>query len=200
MTKIGPTVLAISVVVATTLVTLRGSVQAATVTFPGPSISAGEPGTQAMASIMAQFALVGESIGGTGSLSASANALPPNLGGANPGDVGLTGSIDGLTAIPPIFPFLVQVRNTPGPLADQGPITLFIPSGQQLDIPLAVSATLVESAAIPGTLVAGSSTLVLSVPPGLSLEPVPLPAALPLFGAGLGALGLLGWRRRRKPA
>ena len=27
---------------------------------------------------------------------------------------------------------------------------------------------------------------------------VPLPAALPLFATGLGALGLLGWRRRRK--
>ena len=28
----------------------------------------------------------------------------------------------------------------------------------------------------------------------------PLPAALPLFAAGLGALGLLGWRRKRKSA
>jgi hypothetical protein len=28
----------------------------------------------------------------------------------------------------------------------------------------------------------------------------PLPAALPLFASGLGALGLLGWRRRRKAA
>jgi hypothetical protein len=28
----------------------------------------------------------------------------------------------------------------------------------------------------------------------------PLPAALPLFAAGLGALGLLGWRRRKKTA
>jgi hypothetical protein len=28
----------------------------------------------------------------------------------------------------------------------------------------------------------------------------PLPAALPLFATGLGALGLLGWRRRRKAA
>jgi hypothetical protein len=26
----------------------------------------------------------------------------------------------------------------------------------------------------------------------------PLPAALPLFGAGLGVIGLLGWRRNRK--
>jgi hypothetical protein len=28
----------------------------------------------------------------------------------------------------------------------------------------------------------------------------PLPAALPLFAAGLGGLGLLGWRRKRKVA
>jgi len=27
---------------------------------------------------------------------------------------------------------------------------------------------------------------------------VPIPAALPLFATGLGALGLLGWRRKRK--
>ncbi len=32
--------------------------------------------------------------------------------------------------------------------------------------------------------------------PGLE---TPLPAALPLFGTGLGVLGLLGWRRKRKP-
>jgi hypothetical protein len=28
----------------------------------------------------------------------------------------------------------------------------------------------------------------------------PLPAALPLFATGLGALGLLGWRRKKKAA
>jgi hypothetical protein len=32
------------------------------------------------------------------------------------------------------------------------------------------------------------------------LSAVPLPAALPLFASGLGALGLLGWRRKRKAA
>jgi uncharacterized protein (TIGR03118 family) len=31
-----------------------------------------------------------------------------------------------------------------------------------------------------------------------AINPVPLPAALPLFATGLGALGLLGWRRKRK--
>ena len=32
------------------------------------------------------------------------------------------------------------------------------------------------------------------------LSAVPLPAALPLFASGLGVLGLLGWRRKRKAA
>jgi hypothetical protein len=38
--------------------------------------------------------------------------------------------------------------------------------------------------------------------PMLSIDfsPTPLPAALPLFATGLGAMGLLGWRRKRKAA
>ena len=32
----------------------------------------------------------------------------------------------------------------------------------------------------------------------LASSSTPLPAALPLFATGLGALGLLGWRRKRK--
>jgi hypothetical protein len=31
-----------------------------------------------------------------------------------------------------------------------------------------------------------------------TLDTTPLPAALPLFATGLGAIGLLGWRRKRK--
>jgi hypothetical protein len=34
--------------------------------------------------------------------------------------------------------------------------------------------------------------------PGPTFSPVPLPATFPLFATGLGALGLLGWRRKRK--
>jgi hypothetical protein len=33
-----------------------------------------------------------------------------------------------------------------------------------------------------------------------AISPTPLPAALPLFAAGLGAMGLFGWRRKRKAA
>ena len=32
----------------------------------------------------------------------------------------------------------------------------------------------------------------------LGVSNTPLPAALPLFATGLGGLGLLGWRRKRK--
>ena len=35
------------------------------------------------------------------------------------------------------------------------------------------------------------------VPPS-NIPPIPLPAAFPLFAAGLGLLGLMGWRRRRQ--
>jgi hypothetical protein len=45
--------------------------------------------------------------------------------------------------------------------------------------------------------------LVLNGPASTSGEgqiETPVPAALPLFASGLGALGLLGWRRKRKAA
>ena len=32
----------------------------------------------------------------------------------------------------------------------------------------------------------------------VKISATPLPAALPLFAGGLGGLGLLGWRRKRK--
>jgi hypothetical protein len=42
--------------------------------------------------------------------------------------------------------------------------------------------------------------LITGFPPNTQLGDTPLPAALPLFASGLGALGLLGWRRKRKNA
>jgi hypothetical protein len=34
--------------------------------------------------------------------------------------------------------------------------------------------------------------------PGVTVAPTPIPGALPLFATGLGALGMLGWRRKKK--
>jgi hypothetical protein len=45
-----------------------------------------------------------------------------------------------------------------------------------------------------------NSRLPLSNSPNLTFTPTPLPAALPLFAGGLGALGVLGWRKKRKAA
>ena len=33
-----------------------------------------------------------------------------------------------------------------------------------------------------------------------AIVPIPLPGTLPLFATGLGALGLLGWRRKKTAA
>jgi len=42
------------------------------------------------------------------------------------------------------------------------------------------------------------ANLVVYAGEGEPVRAVPLPAALPLFATGLGALGLLGWRKKRK--
>lgn len=49
------------------------------------------------------------------------------------------------------------------------------------------------------TFCEGTSTCGL-VPIDISIAPVPLPAAVPLFAAGLSAMGFMGWRKRRKAA
>ena len=49
-----------------------------------------------------------------------------------------------------------------------------------------------------GDLVGGRDSAVFTYDGGVSASPTPLPAALPLFATGLGALGLLGWRRKQK--
>jgi hypothetical protein len=52
------------------------------------------------------------------------------------------------------------------------------------------------SAIIPPVL--GSREFYEGTQPIGQVSAAPLPAALPLFAAGLGAMGLLGWRRKRK--
>jgi hypothetical protein len=44
----------------------------------------------------------------------------------------------------------------------------------------------------------GTSVAVQSDVTSISIEPIPLPAALPLVAAGLSAMGILSWRKKRK--
>ena len=50
---------------------------------------------------------------------------------------------------------------------------------------------------IPFPTTAGPLVFNFNTTATFSAHVVPLPAALPLFATGLGALGLLGWRRKK---
>ena len=90
---------------------------------------------------------------------------------------------------------------------------IFVPNGYVSDTPLGPStstfaaATIASLGLIPGTYTwtwgaAAAPTLdgpaLNSFTVQIVAPTVPLPGALPLFATGLGALGLLGWRRKRK--
>ena len=53
---------------------------------------------------------------------------------------------------------------------------------------------------MPPIQITGANGQVSTVSNFISPSPVPLPAALPLFATGLGAMGLFGWRKKRKAA
>jgi hypothetical protein len=64
------------------------------------------------------------------------------------------------------------------------------------DTSLITSVVLTETGNLPPDY--GSVLDLISVQQSVSATP--LPAALPLFAGGLGALGLFGWRRKRRAA
>ncbi len=53
---------------------------------------------------------------------------------------------------------------------------------------------------VPGDLTYLSGSYKGTITAGDPPRATPLPAALPLFATGIGAIGLLGWRRKRKSA
>jgi len=67
----------------------------------------------------------------------------------------------------------------------------------------ALSATLTFDGATFASLGITPDTYVYTLPNDtitVQFSPTPLPATLPLFASGLGLLGLLGWRRKKKAA
>jgi hypothetical protein len=71
-----------------------------------------------------------------------------------------------------------------------GPLALSNPAG----------ATQIELGVNDDIYADNTGALLISVSANSISSQTPLPAALPLFATGLGALGLLGWRRKRKAA
>ena len=87
---------------------------------------------------------------------------------------------------------------------DQSVSEIVVPTGYVSDTPLSDgfiynNATFANLGVTPGTYVWTWGT---RADRSFTLEigTTPLPAALPLFASGLGAMGLLGWRRKRKNA
>ena len=60
--------------------------------------------------------------------------------------------------------------------------------------------TLMQNDSVANYSFSGTITDVTTFTETVGPAATPLPAALPLFASGLGALGLLGWRRKRKAA
>jgi hypothetical protein len=96
--------------------------------------------------------------------------------------------------------FLAKVTGTPqtitalGHLLGGGTVTqtfALSPNWTTFNLSSFTSLTSVDFSAIVGDPDPAFDNLVLS-------SATPLPAALPLFATGLGGLGLLGWRRKRK--
>jgi hypothetical protein len=83
--------------------------------------------------------------------------------------------------------------NENGTFVDGNGLSFVLLNGDEINLSAYESDALVNYS-VPG-VGAGANDA-----PFTSLTPAPLPAALPLFAAGLGALSLLGWRRKRKSA
>jgi hypothetical protein len=75
-----------------------------------------------------------------------------------------------------------------------GPLALSNPAGAT-QIELGVNDDIYG---LVGGVPDNTGALLISVSANSISSQTPLPAALPLFATGLGALGLLGWRRKRK--
>ena len=67
-----------------------------------------------------------------------------------------------------------------------------------LDLPGVSSLDDIAGIAITGSILNGSSSESNITGITGNITATPLPATLPLFATGLGAMGLFGWRRKRK--
>jgi hypothetical protein len=111
---------------------------------------------------------------------------------------GLTGSASGGTSDPPGITGNVLSASGGVLTYESGGDAIFTGTGQsQMAFGLNVE-TQLRAQILTSENVLGSVTLPFQIATEEIVSTTPLPAALPLFATGLGGLGLLGWRRKRK--
>ena len=198
------------VVAAITLSALASPASAASlifndVTFPGTGVPLSVTGSDGKvftfsAGPSSQFEAFKS--GGIGSFPAGTYFLAPGLGNTTSIDVSLSSPVSSISI--PVSsdrtgnsPYTSTVKFFDGALLVDT-ITL---SGNTLNPPevftfdgLTTSVDISTSATSPFGYTQNIG------PIAYDLAATPLPAALPLFAGGLGALGFFGWRRKRKPA
>jgi hypothetical protein len=105
-----------------------------------------------------------------------------------------------LTSGGPNAPFTFQYLNVGPFTAITGPFVAGLNTLQVIvnDTGAGITGNLNPNSAPTGVSLTAEVTFTAPTTPGV--PQVPLPGALPLFATGLGALGLLGWRRKRKNA
>ena len=197
---------------------ISGFTATPTGTLPDPSLSAsangyydqyGEPQTgTGFATMNYYYTITGP--GAPGSLVDV--TITGNISGSWSGDgsaearifYGTTGELEGSVSGP-------QMPPAPSSFSIPLNASYDVDLGTVYEISLFVDVNAVFFGAETGSVSASASAdPIITVPNGYSIEfspnlnlaetATPLPAALPLFATGLGALGLLGWRRKRKNA
>jgi hypothetical protein len=139
-------------------------------------------------------------------LTSSVNTTaPPSCSSSFSGGSGCGSSLfasGGLTtaqlSVPLDQPILVQLRLDADVTASAPLSASSVIFGNSLDFPIGAALFNLE----PGVTVNAPDSFVTNnifAPPG-TVAATPVPAALPLFVTGLGALGLLGWRRKKRAA
>jgi len=139
-------------------------------------------------------------------LTSSVNTTaPPSCSSSFSGGFGCGSSLfasGGLTtaqaSVPLDQPVLVQLRLDADVTAAAPLSASSVTFGNSLDFPIGLALFNLE----PGVTVNAPDSFVtdnIFAPPGAGAT-TPVPAALPLFATGLGALGLLGWCRKKKAA
>jgi len=126
-------------------------------------------------------------------------------------NIGLvTGTTIALTSPTPVTlgsTFTKSFTTPMGAFSENLTVTLVTPGTNSLGV--TASGTITGPAGFDPTPVFYSAAYTQNAGPGTQINasfnnsttppnPIPLPAALPLFATGLGGLGLLSWRRKRK--